>query len=307
MTKYAMLFLHPGLRSLTMSCASTDFPSRLLADFQDDQTLVRSTSLEHLHLEECDIYSPSLAILLSFPRALKSLVVSEGVRYDGMFTRNSRLHGNVSPDSFVDAVAANCSESLEHLSLSLGYSRRSHQSLNHPGRHLNLTNFFAMKQLDLDVRTVDLVRIRAVCDHSTWKRFPPNLETLKVFGIPLGERPPFQARRRVWMPFDTCIASEKARHGIRMLKNLVYQYEYYQEDDEPRLSISDDGESVEQINQVSLGQDLMLEKCKELLPVFKAAAVRLEILMTILPNGFIPPYLFLENKPRTFKFWESAP
>ena len=72
MTKYAMLFLHPNLRSLTMSCASTDFPDRLLTQFQDDETLVGSTKLEHLHLEECDIYSPTLAILLGFPRALKS-------------------------------------------------------------------------------------------------------------------------------------------------------------------------------------------------------------------------------------------
>ena len=307
MTKYAMLFLHPRLKSLTMSCASTDFPDRLLTQFQMDQTLVGSTSLEHLHLEECDIYSPSLAILLSFPRALKSLKISEGIRYDGMFTRSSRIHGNVSPGSFVDAIAKHCTESLEYLSLSLGYSRPSHQSFNHPAQHLNLTKFSAMKQLDLDVRTVNLIRIRALCDHATWRRLPPNLDTLKVFGIPLGDRPPFHARRRVWFPFDTCIATEKVRHGVRLLKNLLYSYEYYREDDEARLSISDAGENVEQESQVLLSQRLMVERCVELQSIFKKAAVRLEIEMVVLPNGFIPPYLFTEESPRSFTLWESAP
>ncbi|OCT52966.1 hypothetical protein CLCR_10120 [Cladophialophora carrionii] len=307
MTKYAMLFLHPRLKSLTMSCASTDFPERLLTQFQDDDTLVGSTDLEHLHLEECDIYSPSLAVLLSFPRALKSLKISEGIRYDGMFTRSSRMHGNVSPGSFVEAIAKHCAGSLEHLSLSLGYSRPSHQSFNHPGQHLNLSKFYALKQLDLDVRTVNLVRVRALCDHATWRRLPPNLETLKVFGIPLGDRPPFHARRRVWFPFDTCIATDKVRHGVRLLKTLIYSYEYYREDDEPRLSTSDDGDTTEQINQVLLAQRLMVEKCKELQPVFKKAAVRLEVEMVALPNGFIPPYLYTEDTPKYFTLWQSAP
>ncbi len=307
MTRYPMLFLHPRLRSLTMSCASTDFPDRLLAHFQDDETLVGSTNLEHLHLEECDIHSPSLGILLSFPRALKSLKISEGIRYDGMFTRNSRLHGNVSPGSFVDAIAKHASASLEHLSLSLGYSRPSHQSFNHPNQHLNLSKFYAMKQLDLDVRTVNLVRIRAQCDHQTWRRLPPNLETLKVFGIPLGDRPPFHARQSVWFPFHTCIATEKARHGVRLLKNLVYSYEYYREDDDIRSSNSEDGDPGEEISQVVVAQRLMVGKCEQLRPVYRKAAVRLEIELVALPNGFIPPYLYTEHKPVSSMLWESSP
>lgn len=309
MTKYPMVFLHPNLKSLTMSCASTDFPDRLLVDFQNDETLLKSTNLEHLHLEECDIFSPSLAILLSFPKALKSLKISEGIRYDGIFSaRSSRLHGNVSPGPFVDAVAQHCAKSLEHLSLSLGYSRQGFQHINHPGQHLNLSSFYAMKQLDLDVRTVNLIRVRAVCDHATWRRLPPNLETLKVFGIPLGERPPFQARRKVWFPFDTCIATDKVKHGVRLLRNLVYSYEYYREDDElPRLSVSDDGDSIEEVSQVLIAHHRMTEKCKELQHIFKRAGVRLEIEMVALPNGFIPPYLFPEDKPKTFTLWESAP
>ena len=70
---------------------------------------------------------------------------------------------------------------------------------------------------------------------------------------------------------------DKAKHGVRLLKNLMYSYEYYRKDDEARLSISDDGETVEDISQVALAQRLMVEKCKELQPVFKKGNVRLEI------------------------------
>ena len=307
MTKYAMLFLHPKLTSLTMSCASTDFPDRLLTQFQADQSLIGSTNLEHLHLEECDIHSPSLAVLLSFPRALKSLKISEGIRYDAMFSNRSRIHGNVIPGFFVEAISQHSIESLEHLSLSLGYSRPSHQSFNHPSQHLNLSKFYALKQLDLDVRTVNLVRIRNSCDHATWRRLPPNLDTLKVFGIPLGDRPPFHARRRVWFPFETCIAREKAKHGLRLLKNLIYSYEYYRGDDEATLGISDDGDAEEQVSQVVVAQRLMVEKCTELQPIFKKAGVRLEIETVALPNGYIPPYLFTEEKPKATMLWESVP
>lgn len=308
MTRHPMIFLHPKLKSLTMSCASTDFPDRLLVDFQCDETLLKSTGLEHLHLEECDIFSPSLAILLGFPKALKSLEISEGIRYDGMFnTRSSRLHGNVSPGPFVEAIAENCAESLEHLSLSLGFTRPITQEIDYPGQHLNLTFFYAMKQLDLDIRTVLLIRPKS-CDHATWRRLPPNLETLKVFGIPLGERPPFQARRRPWLPLDACLASEKAKHGVRALKTIIYSYEYYRTDDViPRLSISDDEDSVDDISQVQVAQRRLMEKCREVQHIFKKASVRLEVEMIALPNGFIPPYLFVEDRPRIFKLWESAP
>lgn len=302
-----MLFLHPTLKSLTMSCASTDYPSLLLKEFQNDASLKKSTDLESLHLEECDICCPSLAILLSFPRALKSLKVSEGIRYDGMFTRNSRLHGNVNPGAFVEAIARNCANSLEYLSLSLGYSRPLHFAITEPGKHLKLSKFFALKYLDLDVRTANLIRVRQTCDHATWRRMPPNVETIRVSGIPLGDRPPFFARRRVWFPFDTCLIVDKAQHGVRHLKTLVYSYEYYREEDECRTYINDEGDTVEETSQVQLATRLMIEKCKELQPLFKRTAVRLEIETIALPNGFIPPYLFTEDKPKHSVLWESVP
>lgn len=302
-----MLFLHPNLRSLTISCASTDFPHRLLVSCQDDPTLIKSTALEHLHLEECDILSQSLSILLSFPRRLRSLKISEGVRYDGMFTaRSSRMHGNVSPGPFVEALAKHCRESLESLSLSLGYFRHGAQTINHYGQHLNLTPFEKLTRLEMDVRTVQLVRVRPVCDHMTWKRLPPNVETIKIFGIPLGQRPPFQAIPRPIFPFETCVVREKAKHGVRNLRNLIYSYEYYREDDEsPSLSISEDGDSVEEISQVAIAQHRLIRSCKDLQPLYRKAGVKLDIEMMVLPNGFIPPYLFPEDSPKSFMLWSS--
>jgi len=308
MTKYPMLFLHTNLRSLTMSCASTDFPDKLLAQFQDDPALVKSTALEHLHLEECDICSPSLGVLLSFPRALKSLKISEGVRYDGLFSaRNSRTHGNVSPGPFVAAIAQHCRDSLEVLSLSLGYFRQGFQHINHSGQHLNLTPFVKVKHLELEIRTVNLVRVRPVCDHATWRRLPPNIETLRVFGIPLGARPPFQALARAYFPFDVCLATEKRKHGVRYLHTLTYSYEHYKQDDTTaELSLLDsDGMDDEHFSQVTLAKNRIKSACDIHRPSYRKAGCRLEIEMVVLPNGFIPPYLYPEQTPTRFTLWES--
>ncbi len=246
LTRYSMLFLHPNLRSLTISCASTNWPKYLWQDLKEDTSLVKSTGLEHLHLEECDIYPPTLAILLSFPRNLKSLKISEGVRYDATFSdRGSRMHGNVCPASLADAITENCAESLESLSLSLGHLRRRGQYIYQHRQHLDLTRLKSLKHLELDIRTTNLIRTRTPCDHATWRRLPSSLETLRLFSIPLGPRLPFQALAKSYFPFDTCLVEQKAEHGLPKLKHLTYCYEYYREDD--YLS-SDDDEGVEEGN-----------------------------------------------------------
>ena len=306
MTRYSALFLHPNLRSLTVSCGSTSWPKNLWRDLKDHPFLVKSTRLEHLHLEECDIYPPTLAIILSFPRELKSLKISEGVRYDGTFSdRGSRMHGNVCPASLVDAIAESCGESLELLSLSLGHARRRGQQIYHYGQHLNLTRLESLKHLEVDLRTVNLVRTRPSCDHATWRRLPASLETLKIFSIPLGQRTPFRALGKAYFPFDTCLVRAKAEHGVPNLKQLTYSYEYYREDDHPSLVISEDDESVEEVSQVSLARDRLVRDCMHLRPLYKKAGVRLEIEMVVLPNGFIPPYLYPEDQPARSLLWQS--
>lgn len=241
LTRYSMLFLHPTLRSLTVSCASTNWLKYLWQDLKDDPSLIKCTRLEHLHLEECDIYPPTLAILLSFPQNLRSLKISEGVRYDATFNeRGSRMHGNVCPAALSEAITEHCTQSLESLSLSLGHLRRRGQHIYQYHHHLNLTLLANLKYLELDIRTTNLIRTRAPCDHAFWRRLPSGLEALRIFSIPLGPRLPFQAMERSYFPFDTCLAERNDEHGLPKLKQLTYCYEYNREDD--YLSSDDDEE-----------------------------------------------------------------
>ena len=305
MTHYSMLFLHPTLKSLTISCASTDYPDRLLVPFQNDQSLVKSTRLEHLHLEECDIFSPTLAILLSFPRELKSLKISEGVRYDEFSMRSSRVHGNVSPASFVEAIEQHCVESLESLSLSLGYRRLTGQSINQVGKYLNLTSFENLKYLEVDRGSITLLRLPS-CDHQTWRRLPPNLETLKIFSIPLTQRSPFRPPVTPRLPLDQCFIETKAKHGVQKLNKLIFTYEYYRHETDLILRTPDRNGGFRDINQVEVAQSILIKECTRLQPICKKAEVRLQLDMTVLPTGFIPPYLFPEDKPVNFTLWQST-
>ena len=304
MTRYSMLFLHPNLRSLTVSCTSTHWPKNLWEYFRKDPTLVNSTRLEHLHLEECDIDPETLAILLSFPRELKSLKISEGIRYDTRFresdSRNNRMHGNVCPAALTDAITQNCGESLESLSLSLGHFRRRGQYIYQYGQHLDLTALKKLKHLELDVRTINLIRTRPNCDHALGRRLPPCLESLRIFAIPLGQEAHFETTRKAYFPFDICLTKDKAAHGVPNLRHLTYCYEYVRVDEQ----ILEDEEDYEELSHLRAQARLVGDSVKHL-PTYKAGGIRLGIEITILPNGYIPPYLYPEDQPTTHLIWES--
>jgi hypothetical protein len=104
---------------------------------------------------------------------------------------------------------------------------------------------------------------------------------------------------------DTCFVRDKGKHGVPNLKNMVCSYEYYRKDELPSLMISEDGESVEEVSQVALAKARLIRDCSLLRPIYKRAGVRLEIEMVVLPNGFIPPYLFPEDQPKATTLWES--
>ena len=215
-----MLFLHPKLRELTISCASTDFPQNLLPSFQGDTALEKSTNLEYLHLEECDVHGPSLAILLSFAKCLKRLKLSEGVRYSPERGYHPRLHGDIQADDLVEALARHCQESLEWLSLALG-------RVSSRFRRLDLSSFTNITYLEVDLNTIfQFIPVRN-CRHQLSRYVPPNLRTLKVFSIvPLlvNNVPIFHDMGRDLWPLEDCVIRDKHAHGLHNLKRLIYSF-----------------------------------------------------------------------------------
>lgn len=297
LTKYSSIFLHPTLKSLTISCACTDMPSRIL---HDHRQFKHTTALEHVHFEECDFNADSLEILLQFPRALKSLKMSEGVRYD-MTRRHSRLHGDLNPGMLSRALSHSVGSSLETLSLSLGYQRNRGQRINTPGRSLDLTAFSKLRRLEVSMKTLGLLITRPTCDHQTYRRLPPSLETLRIFTIPLlilQGKPP--------VPFQTCLFKDKTAHGLPNLQQLIYCYEY--QGPRRRFSfglIQHGGENAigRFINQSKDNVKAINDKNYHM---YKRNGLRVTIEVEVTPPAFIPPYLHNEEKPIRSIIWDTT-
>ena len=309
LSRYAMLFLHPTLQSLTIPCASTDIPKNLLSNFQDDVHLLKSTDLHHLHLEECDIYPPSLAILLSFAKRLRSFRLSEGTRYTPNRGYHPRLHGDVNPAELVEALKQHCTESLEWLSLTLGYMRSAHQHIDQYGQHLNVSAFTNVKHLEVDMITAFLLVPLTRCDHGTWKRFPPALKSLKVFEIKLFgvlvRNPPFSAAGREYWPFEDCVVKEKVRHGLANLEVLIYSFDTLSQEDDDDDAEEEDQEMREvETHNFMRSKNNLIAAAATSYPIFKKARIRLLVELVSLPPGFIPPYLSNEESPKTYTIWD---
>lgn len=227
LSKYASLFLHPTLRSLRISCASTGYPAELLPTIQNDDQFLHSSALEHLHLEECDLLPESLAILLSFPKALKSLIISEGVRYKPRNGYHVRRHGNMIPQELVAALNVQ-SESLEQLSLGLGFSLTRSHSVDDTRYHLDLSALEALRTLDLDRRALKLMAPRG---RGPIGRLPPNIESLKICRLPLIPLRSFPASsllgpEDLQMPLCELGLLRRIKSFHPELKDLTYVLEY---------------------------------------------------------------------------------
>jgi hypothetical protein len=208
LSHYSALFLHPRLRSLTISCASTDLPEDFIPGVPDDSFLQRQTSLTHLHLEECDFSPHTLAKILRYPKALKSLTISEGTRYTPLNNYAARRHGDLDPAELVKALMEQAG-SLERLSLSLGYNRSRSASINSPGEHLDLRDFVVLRTLELCHRTLHLLRTHPECDHGLRRRLPTGLQKLTIIEIPIGlARMPMRINlQQTYIPFSKYIES----------------------------------------------------------------------------------------------------
>lgn len=301
LSHYSALFLHPNLRSLTISCASSDLPEELLPGIPDDRFLQRQTSLTHLHLEECDLNAGTLAKILRYPRALKSLTISEGTRYTPLNNYAERRHGDLYPADLVLALNEQAG-SLETLSLSLGYIRSRFATINTHGEHLDLGSFGALRTLELCHRTLHLVRTAPNCDHGLRRRLPPGLQKLTIFEIPMGlARMPMRTHLQpAYIPFHPCVF-RKSECGMPSLQELVLKYVLYGQDDDAGADAEDDVQPA----QLLQAKELLKARARTFMVDMKKSGMSLRIDQVNLPIGFIPPYLVKETKPQEALLWDS--
>ena len=281
LSRYSALFLHPTLRSLTISCASSDMPNRLIPGILDDSFLQRQTNLTNLHLQECDLNADTLAKILRFPRALKRLTISEGIRYTTNNSFHERRHGDMEPDDLVRALTEQAS-SLEHLSLSLGYMRPTHMTINDYCEHLDLRGLVALKSLEMCHRTLHLVRTAYEnCDHGLRRRLPSNLQSLTIFEIPLG-----MVRMRLrthgeqaYLPLQSCMF-RKSECSLPSLQQLIWKYSFHGQADETR-----NAEDEILSSRLQRVKDLIKTKARTYMGDMKKSGLNLRIDQVTLPMG----------------------
>jgi hypothetical protein len=131
------------------------------------------------------------------------------------------------PEQLVEALSVQ-KDSLEHLSLSLGFALRISQNVDDPQYHLDFSALASLRILELDSRASKLMAPRG---RTPMGRLPPNVETLKVFRLklnPLRDIPDSAVLgpTDLNMPFCNVALLRRIRNAYPRFKRLEYVMEY---------------------------------------------------------------------------------
>ena len=131
------------------------------------------------------------------------------------------------PEELVEALIVQ-KDSLEHVSLSLGFSLRPGQHVDDPRYQLDFSALDAVRVLELDSRALKLMVPRG---RTPMGRLPPNVETLKVFRLklnPLRDIPESAVLgpTDLNMPFCNVAFLRRIKNAYPRFKTLEHCMEY---------------------------------------------------------------------------------
>jgi hypothetical protein len=131
------------------------------------------------------------------------------------------------PEELVEALNVQ-KDSLEHLSLSLGFALRPGQHVDDPQYHLDFSALNSLRVLELDSRSLKLMAPRG---RNPIGRLPPNVETLKVFRLklnPLRDIPDSAVLgpTDLNMPLCNVALLRRIKNAYPAFKTLQYVMEY---------------------------------------------------------------------------------
>jgi hypothetical protein len=302
---YSIIFLHPALTELTISCANIDPPNRLHPILLQND-LANTTPLATLNLIECDFHPQGLYHLLSLPRRLTSLNITEAIHY-AFYVRDRRYSGLNTP-TILHPIAS-LQPSLQHLRIARLRTDKD--------------RLFSLTRLDLapfnNLHSVEFAHVQNSrfmsplvpdwCElvHRAGPQFntgsPASTTTLTYSDIP----PHWWDRG---FQFFTCAFTNKISHGIdnvRMLKLVLV-------DDELLIENRAENGLIAEREKVRAHEfrRVRIEKVRKqirdlgLLGRKKNVEVRL-VVEWIRPNGrTIPPYLMGEDMPEVRLEYDSA-
>jgi hypothetical protein len=128
------------------------------------------------------------------------------------------------PEELIDALNVQ-KDSLEHLSLNLGFTLRLGQHVDDPQYHLDFSALKLLRFLELDNRALKLMAPRG---RNPMGRLPPNIETLRVFRLklnPLRDLPVLNPTD-LNMPFCNVALLHRIKNAYPGFKGLEYVMEY---------------------------------------------------------------------------------
>ncbi|KAF1950632.1 hypothetical protein CC80DRAFT_539515 [Byssothecium circinans] len=167
--KCAVMFLHPTLRRITVSCTNfdADITHNRISPIQR-----KSTPLQSLTLIECNVNVKFLDVVLSLPKALKELDIGERQH---VFPECYPSHDSTTRTShplFLEALArqADSLERLAHSSGNINYI--SHRKADETG-HGRLRDLINLQYLELGAESV----LFSCLENND---YPDSLKTLKV-------------------------------------------------------------------------------------------------------------------------------
>jgi hypothetical protein len=294
---YSIIFLHPTLVDLTISCANID-PPRKLHPLLLQPDITNTTPLQSLHLVECDFHPQGLYHLIRLPRQLASLTITEATHY--VFYTNDRRYSGLNTSDILHPVA-NVQPHLAHLRIArlcLG----DYYLFSLPP--LDLTPFTNLTSVEYaNIQGPGIIRppFPDHCDlvHRVGPQFntgAPNTTTLTYSDIP----PQYWDRG---VQFFKCAFRNRTSHGIESLRLLKWVLI-----DEDLLfgqpAEADEIGIFEQENRRALVERVR-RGVRELGELGRKSGVGVRVLVEwVRPNGStIPPYLLGEYVPeRRFEY-----
>ncbi|KAE8451443.1 hypothetical protein EG329_004072 [Mollisiaceae sp. DMI_Dod_QoI] len=268
MGKNAIIFLHPTLRNLTISCF----------DIREDLGLYlsatpKSTPLKSLTFDECNIAVTGLAAILSVPQSLERLILGERLHHLDETHPQAQLAWY--PVSVLEALALQ-KDSLQYLK-HIGKNNRIHEN----GIGTSMVEFSSLREMELSTHSI-FTQILRKSRPPWWSTLPPNLQVLRLLRPSMPDTASFE--------LEFLCSMLGWLHNIPQFDYVLDCYGW------GSLSISNDLWRKESTRKNIL--DLVDDLSKQGVKRFKVFVIR--------GRGAIPPYMYGEEIPEEELSYDSV-
>ncbi|KAF2787372.1 hypothetical protein K505DRAFT_213728, partial [Melanomma pulvis-pyrius CBS 109.77] len=266
----AIIFFHPTLRNITISCSNFDAGINS-ANITPDK--LKSSPLQSLKLIECNVYLPFLSVILSLPRALKDLSIGERLHVFDEHPSHVPEDRTSNP-AFLDALAQQA-DSLERLVHIAGDLRYAAPPIPGDETITNMRRLTHLSHLEVGIES-------PLFSYLNRHGCPDSLQTLKITDHAVVPTPT-REHTRVMIKLATAILDKHILTPINL--DMLFAYNHFST---PSLS-----------GIWNVPQPTARKQVYDLAKILQARGSRLRILTEEFKGGkaFIPPYMDGEDMP----------